>query len=449
MAVGLYLVRRGGEAPDLGGGGETDVTAPSRPSTGEPAPLPVLAGGRAGDSGGTGAERPAGPTEGDSTGTPNESAGASSDGAKSIRLAGVVRDTEGRPAEGAVLHLTTWTAQVTPDGDHETFFEHAEATADGAGRWTVAVAVPAPSDEGSSPVHGVTIDVIGGGYERAGHKEVKLKAQDRDDVTVTVGRLPAIRVQVLDAATRVAVQAVTIAGCQARADGEWWSLWADAGAREVLVTAAGYVTARPTLGFPATGTVTMGEPILLERGWRVHGVVRAAGGAALAGAFVVADRVGGPPSSVSGFVHAPTTSDDGRFELVLPPGAYRLLAFAKGHAPATADVAVQDGDQRVDPELRRFGTEGPPSALRFRWADRREVAIPIETAELPGAELVAWIEAIVGAPIAIEADARATLAALEMNASFIGVPAGDALNLVAQLAALEFDPDAGAIRVPR
>jgi hypothetical protein len=201
------------------------------------------------------------------------------------------------------------------------------------------------------------------------------------------------------------------------------------------------------LQFPESGTVTRGEPILLEPGRLVWGIPTSAAGP-IPGALVVAERTGGPPSTASGFTLA-MRGGAGGYELTLPPGAYRLLAFAKGHAPWVADVSVQDAEQRVDPVLRAFGTEGPPPALPFRWADRRHVAIPMETEDLPGAEIVAWIEAIVGAPIAMEPDARATLAALEINASFTGIPAESALTLVAAMASLEFDPETGTLRVPR
>lgn len=448
MAVGLAYVRPQGEGTDLEGGA-TAASRPPGPAPGEPAPLPALPGGTAGAANRAtsqservppGTEGPGGPTPtGDSASSP-------------VRLAGVVRDTEGRPAEGAVVSVAhTWTLHPPQSGDNEVYEQSqddgVELTADAQGCWSIGPLHAKEAGEGRAE-NSLRIEVRGGGYALGGGP-MDLPFVTNTAVVIEVRRLPALRVQVLDADTRAAMTGVQWAGCQSRADGDWWVLWSVAGAREVSVTAPGCVTARPTLQFPDTGTVTRGDPILLERGFRVHGTVRASGSAALAGAFVLAERVGGPPSSVSGFVHAPNNTSEGRFELVVPPGAYRLLAFAKGHAPAVVDVAVQDGDQQVDPELRRFGTEGPPPGLPFRWADRRDVAIPIETAELPGAELVAWIEAIVGAPVAIEPDARAMLAQAEMNASFIGIPAGAALNLVAQLAALAFDPEAGAIRVPR
>ena len=275
-------------------------------------------------------------------------------------------------------------------------------------------------------------------------------AAGRRDVTVVVVKRPSVRLQVLDAQTRRPMPAGTWAcpGYGVVNDGGWARLFGSAGAAVVPFQADGYATAPVTIAFPESGETTRAEPVLLERGFLVRGRTVAPDRTVLAKAFVVAERIGGPASTFAQFTQA-RGDGEGLWKLSLPVGAYRVMVFANGHAPWSADVSVQDRDQDLTATLRKFGTEGPPSALPFRWADRKTLRIPMEIEDLPATEIVAWIETIVGARIALQGPARDALKEVRLNASFRGLPVTSALELIAMLGNLEFDEATATLKAPR
>lgn len=84
----------------------------------------------------------------------------------------------------------------------------------------------------------------------------------------------------------------------------------------------------------------------------LQGTVTDSTGQPVAGVMVVPQSTENPPQPIPEI--AVMTTEDGRFQWSLPPGAYKLTFNAEGFAPTTQDVTVQaDAPTALDVTLQK------------------------------------------------------------------------------------------------
>ena len=274
-------------------------------------------------------------------------------------------------------------------------------------------------------------------------------APDRLDVVVVVARNPGLRLQVLDAATRVVVPVVAVDPGTTDREGEALVVWMRPDTEVLRVSADGYVSQRVRVAPPSAGVADHPEPILMERGCALGGIVRGRTGEPLADAVVFVELLGRAAEGVAWPIATGTTDGEGRHQLgPLLPGRHRLRAFATGHAPARERLDLAAEDLGHDLALVARAPGATPPEPEFAWADRRDLPVPLDVADVSIGELIEWLEEVAGARTARSDAVRERLASAHVNIAVTGLPLRVAFQIVAEFAGLTFDAESGTWALP-
>jgi len=432
-------VQRGG---GLASGGPEQGEQPAE--EGPKAPLPELPPeGRPDPEAGAG--EPLRPHPAGESVNPDEPSDAGQEPPGFVVLEAHVRDEAGNPA-GRIRLRFDYPLQLDEDGDPERggSWRGASSTAGEDGRVRAPIHTLSEEQRALGARFVLALRVEAGGWALVSPRTIDFPVPAKP-VPIVVTRLPELRVQVISAETGEPVAEPKFEGAQFEQDGDWWRLFASMGNREVPITAEGFVPQRVLLAFPPAGSHTRAHPIRLVPGFKLGGFCssRSPHLGPAADSFIVVESTGTEAGTFR------SVSARGNFAFTLPPGSYRLLAFMPGYVPHAQSIALRQDREDLELILRERGSAGPPDVLPYRWADRKTLPIPMAINDLSAAEIVDWIQAIIGAPIRVDADARDKLAKVHASASFEGLPAISALKLLGMLADVEFDEAAGAIRVKR